>query len=89
MTGRRARRRARHGTARAPRCAPPQRAGHDPHGVTPDDYLVVVLDGAYGIGEVHGPYSGLDATVAADALQRRLAARGFGDLEVRVARLHR
>jgi hypothetical protein len=88
MTGRRARR-ARHGTARAPRCGARQQAGHDPHDGTSDTYLVVVLDGAYGIGEVHGPYSGLGATVAADALQRRLAARGFDDLEVRVARLHR
>lgn len=52
------------------------------------DYVVIVLDRGYGIGDVQGPFSGLDATVAADEMQQRLAARGLDRLEVRVARLH-
>jgi hypothetical protein len=75
-------------TGRHGRRGPRPVAGYDAGGMT-DDYVVIVLDGGYGIGEVHGPYSGFGATVVADGLRRRLTARGRDDLEVRVARLHR
>ena len=53
-----------------------------------DGYALLVIDPQTGATDIHGPYEGLRAVVAADDLRRSLDAEGLDDVDVRVARMH-
>ena len=53
-----------------------------------DGYLVLVGDPATGEVDAHGPYAGLDATVAADHVRQDLDLFGLDNVHVSVVGLH-